>query len=144
MILFNYIQDIFRLTINDQIREFKKLLFENKTHVECAITKLSIPIVLCDIDHEPPLTFARLVYDFLRDNFPKGLITINPDDIALMDNWRKYHKEHCKLRATYSVANRCQEKIFPNWFDLLVTKPGDKIYLTETALDAIALSQCGF
>ena len=61
MILFTYIQDLFRMAVRDQVENYRNSLFGGGEYVECSITRLRVPKSLCDIDHAPPLTFADLV-----------------------------------------------------------------------------------
>lgn len=96
-----------RVTIWFQAMMFKGAALMSVTH--CPYTGEKLTVHNSHVDHEHPLTFKRLVLDFLNsknigledvaittpaDNQTQPLLA---DDTFAQD-WRVYHAEHAKLR----------------------------------------------
>lgn len=149
MIVFTYLQELFREEIADQIKEVKDIWYADKEYgehaqyvehvkyVRCSITGLLIPRWMCDADHYEP-SFVKLVYDFLKTGFPFGIFQhpyVHPQDLIiegsyhvpeneecldeLLKRWSVYHKENAKLRPVYSKVNRRRCKDDMNWESLI-------------------------
>lgn len=120
-VVFDYFQRLFRSTINDQIQTFKNKCFADTEFVHCAITGLQITKQLCEIDHAHPHTFAALVFKFLWGRFPDGVQGFFSEKVqTILEEWKAYHKQNARLRAVYCTANKKEDKIHPEWEQLLI------------------------
>jgi uncharacterized protein DUF3223 len=97
----------FRAAIAEQILERKQRVFGGRTIYRCPITTQRCSWDDVHVDHRPPLTFARLVKDFLHAH------ALNPADIVLTDGdgnigstivdaqlvraWQDYHRMFADL-----------------------------------------------
>jgi hypothetical protein len=114
----NYVCDLFRWAIRDQIDAFKEEQFTESGLLPCAFTGWLIPYQLADVDHGEPY-FATLVFDFLRIAKVVKIPTDEVELARLLKRWRAYHAKHAKLRISWKVANRAsRDKDFPAWKEL--------------------------
>jgi hypothetical protein len=105
----------FRRAIDEQTIAVKALAFPNRMMtIPCPITGELITWNDAHVDHEPPLTFASLLQQYLEernwecDDIPLveprgGVGKILPDDIAL--DWAWWHQQRARLRVISAYAN---------------------------------------
>jgi hypothetical protein len=81
--------------------------------VQCPITEEWVTQDNAHIDHIPPVTFDKLVTDFINlYNIDVEKVELRESDvgktfasIALADKWIAYHNKHAKLRVVSAHAN---------------------------------------
>lgn len=112
------VMSVCRYLIQPQIAEFRMRAFADGVGaLKCPITGEDIWPDLCDIDHEKPKTFERLVSGWLDSiGLDYGDIEVlhkkgyqensRFSDGWLEENWREYHADNAVLRAVHPRANR--------------------------------------
>lgn len=119
-------RDAARVVIQDQVRRFRD---ESLGSVEnCPITGHSITRDNCAVDHVPPLTFDRLLFDFSRTRGLRplevevgtleGTVAVFADQQIATD-WAQYHDTHCQLRLLTRAGNLQLKKEKLDWSELL-------------------------
>lgn len=102
-----------RMAIRNQIDQFRNSILSDHKELYCPITGDSLWDVQINVDHEPPLTFNQLLFDFCKEKH------IDPDKVRLdhaggvrtiLDDyvyyeWVDYHKQHSKLRLVSQSGN---------------------------------------
>lgn len=102
--------------------EYKKARFAGKSTTKCEISGEDVRWDFCHVDHAYPLTFAQLVFDFLKS---EGLrredvqtYAVEDEarlaDDALVARWRAYHEKHAVLRLTDPTVNITEKKVRPH------------------------------
>jgi len=103
---------VLRGLIRDQITEYRDRFFEGC----CAVCAEPIRLANCHVDHIPPMTFQRLVADWLFT------VRLTADDIsirasagyevwsrledgALEQSWQEYHAINARLRCVCKNCN---------------------------------------
>lgn len=108
-----------RMAVLDQILAFKDDFFESiragDNSLVCPITGMGLTRQNTHIDHAAPITFQYLADLFLKLNdITYGHIRLNEspdgfgsvfDDLALINEWRRYHAKFAILRAVHRDAN---------------------------------------
>lgn len=113
-----------RFVIKDQIKNFKDKLFQNKKYHKCPILNINYSKATSHIDHEPPLSFDRMIYNFLTEKNLKfkdiELVDVNGiyttlSDKKLRNEWYNYHKDNACLRGTHRAGNMSQSREKIDW-----------------------------
>jgi hypothetical protein len=114
-----------RMAVKVQINEFRQSAFQQLQ--KCPYTGETLNWSNCAVDHTPPKTFDRLLYDFCRNQ------SINPlqvaigseggtiavfEDRALLAAWQWYHREHMSLRVISKIGNLQLPKATLPWSEL--------------------------
>ena len=105
-----------RFVIADQIIAFKNKTFFKIGRDRCPVTGERISFETCHIDHIAPLTFEKLVDDFLVyrginvdriefELYPGAKEVETIKDKKLQQDFWQYHKDHAKLQAVSRTAN---------------------------------------
>ncbi len=109
-----------RQAIKPAVLNFRSTTFANG-EVRCPFLLCILVPQNCHVDHAPPLTFLRLVGDWLDDSgitFEQIAISVATDNqlVATMtdpqqaSSWIAYHNTHAKLRITSALANLSHAK----------------------------------
>lgn len=115
-----------RGVIQDQVRRFR----DEKLGLvgNCPITGHPITRDNCAVDHVAPLTFDRLLLDFIR---LRGLRPLEVEvstlegtvavfaDRAIATAWEHYHDLHCRLRLLTRAGNLQLKKEKLDWSEVL-------------------------
>lgn len=110
-----------RTAIAPDVIQFKKEFFAGPRYAHCPITGERLTWDNAHVDHEPPLTFDRIVADFMRseqldlDNLlilghRDGEMRKEIGDIGLRWSFIAYHRERARLRIVSQKANLTQKK----------------------------------
>jgi len=109
-----------RLAVQSDIAEFREMVFKDPTlcsegFVRCAKTGAWVSSTAAHIDHAYPLTFSRIVRDFISarhinlDEFSfyehTGLYGCVFSDPALVEDFRQYHKQVADLQVVTRESN---------------------------------------
>jgi len=100
-------------------------LFRATAPAICAMTGMDLSDTrkLMHIDHKPPATFDRLVFDFCNSAQINPLLVLVKEietvptflDARLAEQWSLYHRNHAKLRVLSRSANLGLQKINIPW-----------------------------
>jgi len=110
-----------RTAIEPQIKEFRKKIFKINFNVFCPVTGELLFPHTCHIDHEAPMTFERIVSDFIVEknidiktvkiNEPKdGDIKTYFSDINFEKLFYDFHREKAVIQAISKQANLRMKK----------------------------------
>jgi hypothetical protein len=105
-----------RAAIDPQILACKEAAFATAEWVSCPDTGERLVMATAHVDHRAPLTFERLVEQFLaREGLDFDDIAVIPSadltyhdelsDPALRSRWVQYHQEHAQLEIVSLTAN---------------------------------------
>lgn len=105
-----------RDAVADQVIAFRNSVFD-AGNVKCAITNKPLSVENADIDHEPPLTFIRLVEEWLASReIQLTDVKLGPSrdlqviyefaDPELRKSWQDFHHQRAVLRTLSKFANR--------------------------------------
>lgn len=109
-----------RSAIQADLQAYRARFFEEFAdaagRVRCQLTGEPISLYESHVDHEAPLTFQRLVADFIAENqleiTPEMLSTVEDQqfqttivDAELREQFRRYHNEKAKLRVIKAQEN---------------------------------------
>lgn len=105
-----------RDAVSTDVIAFRNQLFDSGD-VRCAVTGELLSVESADIDHMPPLTFMRLVDDWLAlQGIKLKDIKLGPSrdlqvvyefaDQELRNSWQTFHRKRAVLRALSKTANR--------------------------------------
>ena len=107
----------FRYAIAYQIQDFRTQQLLTTRH--CPYTGVVLDRLNSHVDHEYPLTFAKLVKDFMADSDLMDVEITVPSDNQLIteltnpefkNDWREYHLKNAKLRLISITANLSHAK----------------------------------
>lgn len=117
------VKKAFRHSIREQILDYTESLFNDNGFVICEITKNVLTRDTIHIDHKYPLTFDKLVYDFMELNNLKfkdikiedidGIYSIIGGD--MLNEWREYHFKYAVLRPSSVGSNLSESKVQLNF-----------------------------
>lgn len=104
-----------RVAIAPQIVERKTRVFGDRERVQCPVTDVRCTWDQMHVDHRPPLTFARLMQDFLLseglgpeqidlDEAPDGIGSVLAND-DWSQEWQTYHAMFADLWVISIVAH---------------------------------------
>ncbi len=114
-----------REAINTQIYEFRDR--ELRRSLVCPYTNIIITRENCAVDHTPPQTFDRLLFDFCLNN------QINPltvrigsqggtvaviEDQFILSSWQSHHRNLAQLRLISRIGNLQLPKVSHPWAQL--------------------------
>lgn len=110
-----------RRAIESDIIKYRISAFSTVTEIVCPFLGTPLRPDSCHVDHAPPLTFLKLVTDWLvKESMQLGDVSItHPQDnqlVATMTNpiqresWITYHRENARLRLTSPLANLSHSK----------------------------------
>lgn len=114
-----------RVAIKAHIYEFRDSALQQGR--ECPYSGATLNRGNCAVDHTPPKTFDRLLYDFCRGR------SLNPlqvavgseggtvavlEDAEVLAGWQAYHREHAVLRLISKVSNLQLPKMSVSWSEL--------------------------
>ncbi len=81
----------------------------------------------CAIDHSPPKTFDRLLFDFCQGQSlnplqvavgsEAGTVAVFEDE-GILATWQAYHREHAELRLLSKLGNLQLQKVAVPWSQL--------------------------
>lgn len=109
-----------RHAVADQVIDFRHKHFQQHADpdgfVSCPLTGEKITRLGSHVDHEPPLTFLRIVRDFIAErNLDIEAVAIGGKgdgemkpvllDAALKADWSDYHRRRARLRVTSRIGN---------------------------------------
>lgn len=106
----------FRVLIEPQTMAFKRAFFATTAGL-CELTGEQITPLSSHVDHAPPVTFEKLVDDFLteydlsinaiplRDELSDNKYVDMIDDDLIAVRWIEYHRAHAVLRVVSRYAN---------------------------------------
>jgi hypothetical protein len=112
-----------RAAVADQVVEFRRSHFREHAgpdgRVECPILGVRVSVCESHVDHRPPLTFERLLADFLAaegiDAEEVGTTSEGDGEIGdrladgdLERRWREFHRRHADLRVASAAGNTKQ------------------------------------
>ena len=115
--LIEHVRKVCRSLVKDQIEEFKSSAFAKDIALQCPVSGLRITAECCDVDHQAPDTFVRLVDAWLFS------VQLGADDVAIVPSpqyqmpdrfqdwvlgqtWIDFHRINAKLRVVHPHANR--------------------------------------
>ena len=107
----------FRYAIAYQIQDFRTQQLLTTRH--CPYTGVVLDRLNSCVDHEHPVTFAKLVKDFMGDSDLMDVEITLPSDNQLIteltnfefkNDWREYHLKNAKLRLISTIANLSHAK----------------------------------
>lgn len=115
-----------RTVVQQQIYAFRdRALQSNPT---CPYTGERLTRVNCAVDHTPPATFDRLLFDFCRSRVLnplgvsidslEGTVPMIADQDILVD-WKTYHESAAHLRLLSRIGNLQLTKMAAPWSDLI-------------------------
>lgn len=111
-----------RVLVEPQTLAFKHAFFAKGPQV-CELTGALITFVGSHVDHIPPLTFEKLVADFLeeyrldigaiplRDELADNNYVDAIDDDFIAVRWIEYHRSHAALRVVSRLGNLSNSKL---------------------------------
>lgn len=114
-----------RVAVKAQISEFRDRALQREQR--CPFTGEVLGQATCAVDHTPPQTFDKLLYDFCRTR------SLNPLDVAvgseggtiavledaeLLAAWLAYHRDNARLRLLSRMGNLQLPKVAVPWSDL--------------------------
>lgn len=118
-----------RYAVRFQVWGFRDKQLE--TASVCPITGEPLDRANCAVDHEPPRTFERLLFDFCQRHQVnpmkvsigsyQGMVSVF-DDSDLEQSWKAFHKEHARLRLVSRLGNLSIPKVRVNWDDVFASK----------------------
>lgn len=105
-----------RYAIDAQILAYKLATFAASPLITCPDTGEQLTFTSAHVDHCAPLTFERLVADFLAaegltfdaiEVIPSADLTYRDElaDAGLRQRWAAYHQAHAELQITSAIAN---------------------------------------
>ena len=105
-----------RVTVIEQVQEFRKAWFASHPECRCPLTGTPISPDECHVDHIPPDTFDALATRFLEanaldvesiavDGFGDGRMARTLSDPALRAAWSEFHRPHARLRVVSRLGN---------------------------------------
>ncbi|MDH5632103.1 MAG: DCL family protein [Gammaproteobacteria bacterium] len=115
-----------RTAIKTQIFNFRDQVLSHQ--IKCPYTGVELNRDNCAIDHTPPLTFDRLLFDFTNEELISPLeIEVGSRNgvVAEFVNksveaaWQKYHQENAELRAVSKIGNLQLSKVPVPWEEVL-------------------------
>lgn len=115
-----------RTAIKSQIRAFRDEKL--RASLNCPYTKEVINRDNYAIDHTPPKTFDKLLFDFTVKNSikPLGIKIVSKDGVVaefydkkLEKQWQVYHKQHAELRILSKKGNAQLKRINISWEEVL-------------------------
>lgn len=101
-----------RSTITSDIRTFRDA--QLALGIICPISNELVCRANCEVDHEPPLTFDKLLYDFTVDENINPLETVVGsqegivpyfENAEISSKWITYHRENAKLRLLSTIGH---------------------------------------
>jgi hypothetical protein len=110
---------VMRFEVSSQTMNFKKNAFKTKTYIKCPILNINCSVNTSHVDHEPPFSFDKVLYDFMKQedisykvlSFEEvnGIYSILKDR-KIAKKWKKFHEENAKLRITHQAGNMSQKR----------------------------------
>jgi hypothetical protein len=111
-----------RSAVESQIQAFRDEQLVNTKL--CSITNERIHRGNCSVDHKPPKTFDRILFEFCQNHKINplkvkvgshgGTVAVFEDEF-LIANWQRYHQEHAVLRLMSKLGNLQLPKTKVNW-----------------------------
>lgn len=112
-----HVVKVCRTLVRDQIEAFRRTAFGPLQILRCPVTGRDINPQCCDVDHQAPRTFIKLVDEW------RISVGLEYDDIEIVHkagyqqesrfadgwmetNWREFHEDNAVLRAVHPMANR--------------------------------------
>lgn len=114
-----------RIVIQAQVFEFRDRSLQ--AGLRCPFTGEQLTRANCAVDHTPPETFDRLLFEFCRREklnplhvhveSPDGTVSVLADESVLV-GWQAYHREHANLRLLSRTGNLQLRKLSVSWSEL--------------------------
>jgi Protein of unknown function (DUF3223) len=118
-------RDAARTSILHQKYEFRDQTIKH-VHI-CEVTKIPLSLSNCVVDHKPPKTFDRLLFDFCKEKSLnplkieigslRGTIAIIQDETINVE-WQEYHRANAELRLLSKLGNLKLPKVRVPWSEL--------------------------
>lgn len=110
--------DAFRHVIEPDLRQFKQHVFDSSDDgiVACPDTGQTLTFTSAHVDHKAPLTFDRMIADFLVfEGISANDVRLHASgdneyqdrlvDLALQERWIAYHRDNAVLEVVSATAN---------------------------------------
>jgi len=106
-----------RNAVDAQVREVRNETFNGGNTFVCSVTGKATSVHDAHVDHEPPMTFVRLMSDFFAAERIDDLDAVKIgggrdgelekwlEDRDLEKRWIAFHRKHARLRVVSSHAN---------------------------------------
>ena len=101
-----------RTAIKSQIQAFRNVALVNG--VVCPYTGKLLDRSNCAIDHMPPITFDKLLFNFsVTEKITPETVEVSSEngvvaefiDNQIKERWQRYHQTHAQLRAISRIGN---------------------------------------